>query len=143
MKKIIILLLSIVIVSCSKYLEEDLLTNPSLNGLTTEDDVKAALTGAYAGLLGSSNPGYYGRNYLYLREVPTDNLFGTGARKDFDNFVGLGTSNSVVVNTYNDIYAMILKANLLVDNVDNANIDEDLINWYKAQAQFLLALGVF
>ncbi|GGZ92084.1 RagB/SusD family nutrient uptake outer membrane protein [Algibacter mikhailovii] len=140
MKKIIILLIGIVVVSCTKSLEEDLLTNPSLNGLKSEDDVKAALTGAYAGLLGSSNPGYYGRNYLYLREVPTDNLLGTGARKDFDNFT-LGTSNTIVVNTYNDIYAMILKANLLIDNVDKAEIDKDLIKWYKAQAQFLVALG--
>lgn len=142
MKKILVLLISLVIVSCDKYLEEDLLTNPSLNGLRTEDDVKAALTGAYAGLLGSSNPGYYGRNYLYLREVPTDNLFGTGQRKDLDNFI-LGTSNVVVVATYNDIYAMILKANLLFDNVDKAAIDEELINWYKAQAQFLVALGYY
>lgn len=140
MKKIIILLASIAVISCTKYLEEDLLTNPSLNGLSTEDDVKAALTGAYAGLLGSSNPGYYGRNFLYLREVPTDNLLGTAARKDFDNFT-MGTSNSIVVNTYNDIYAMILKGNLLIDNVDDAKIDKDLINWYKAQAQFLVALG--
>jgi len=140
MKKIIILIISLLVVSCTQYLEEDLLTNPSLNGLTTEDDVKASLTGAYAGLLGSSDPGYYGRNFLYLREVPTDNLFGTGARKDFDNFT-LGTSNTIVVNTYNDIYAMILKANLLIDNVDGANIDEGLKKWYKAQAQFLVALG--
>lgn len=138
MKKIIILIISILVVSCN--LEEDLLTNPSLNGLTTEDDVKALLTGAYAGLLGSSNPGYYGRNYLYLREVPTDNILGTGARRDLDIFT-LGTSHTSVVNTYNDIYAMILKTNLLIDNVDDAKIDEDLINWYKSQAQFLQALG--
>jgi len=142
MKKIIILLIGISIFSCTKYLEEDLLTNPALDGLNTEEDVKAALTGAYAGLLGSSNPGYYGRNYLYLREVPTDNLLGTGATTDFDNFT-LGTSNTIVVNTYNDIYAMILKANLLIDNVDSADISEDLKKWYKAQAQFLVALGYY
>lgn len=140
MKRIILIIISLIITSCTEYLKEDLLTNPSLNGLSTEDDVKAALTGAYAGLLGNSNAGYYTRNYLYLREVPTDNLFGTGQSKDLDNFT-LGTSNVIVVNTYNDIYAMILKANLLVDNVDGANIDQSLINWYKAQGQFILALG--
>lgn len=142
MKKIVLFILSVFLLSCTEYLEEDLLTNPSLNGLSNEEDVKAALTGAYAGLLGSSNPGYYGRNYLYLREVPTDNLVGSGSQKEIDDFI-FGNSDATIVNTYNDIYAMILRANLIIENIEDVQIEQSLLKWYKSQAQFLLALGYY
>ena len=142
MKKIVLFILSIFLLSCTEYLEEDLLTNPSLNGLSNEEDVKAALTGAYAGLLGSSNPGYYGRNYLYLREVPTDNLVGSGTQTEIDDFI-FGNSDATIVNTYNDIYAMILRANLIIDNIEGVKMEQSLLKWYKSQAQFLLALGYY
>jgi len=132
----------ILTLSCTELLEEDLYTNPSLSGLSTLEDAKYSLTGAYAGLLGNSNAGYYGRNYLYLREIPTDNLLGTGQERSLDDF-SFDDNQITLRNTYSDIYNMILRANILLDNIDAADISLELKNQFKAEAQYLVALGYY
>ena len=108
----------------------------------TASDYNVAVIGCYSKLQSQVN------FYTECCEYRSDNLTlsaptsGTQDRYDIDHFVekpSNGILSSYWANFNNNVY----RCNLLLDQIDNANIADNLKKQYKGEAMFIRALNYF
>lgn len=148
MKKIIIILTALILVSCSQ--DFIVLSPPSnLNSAEfykTQQDMNQAVLSAYGNLRS-----VYNNTFIRIGEIRSDNttfswLAGNPANeKGIDEFASpLLPENSYPTDCWNNSYNVIMRANIVIGRVDQATFtNNDLKNQYKAEAKFIRALMYF
>lgn len=149
MKKIIytiasITLLSTSFVSCSKdSLEPSVVDkeNISINPISTEAQLRAAVNGAYKYM---SSASYYGRDYIIYNEVHSDNSLSNGNSGRFVNEAEFRTllTSGYAADTWAAIYQVVAMSNIAI-NAEVIEGNPDNINAIKAEAYALRALAHF
>lgn len=122
MKKIYFIVLLFSVVSCSKELNQDPLTDKeSGNFLRNESEVEEYVNATYANL---QSTGLYGLYMPALGEIPSDNTFDEVPANDdgiygqLDQFTVIA-SNAVTSAAWRDSYTAIQKANVVLNRIDN------------------------
>ena len=137
-------------ISCEKYLEEEPrdIIAPE-NFFATDADARQSITGLYALIKNNSIYGQAGLDNWYDNGV--DIIEPNRSHPIFEamgnytlNAVTAGTSNQLmsVSDTWQNLYRVILNANVIIDRVDgNEAISEDVQSDIVAQARFMRALS--
>lgn len=146
--KILFGLLIIGLASCEDFLEvpPKSAVTPS-NFFQTESDFEQAVTGAYAPLQSMNNSDYSDWNLAEMRSDNTHFIYNAQVAGHLEaqhvaDFL-VETDNPGVANMYNFNYVIITRANHILAQIDDADIDEDVRNNFKGQACFLRALAYF
>lgn len=147
MKKICFIVLSFMtlnLISCKDFLEETPTDFVSIgNFYKTESDIISALAGIYD-VLGKTSA--YGR-YFFLEMDMSDeqnyNNNGTVPTAPDLQYFNYQISDIKLEAVWSNLYTGINRANMLIENVDNADIMEDKKEAYKAEAMFLRAYYYF
>lgn len=142
MRKIIILIvLAISVSSCQKELQEvpkDFISKA--NFYKNEADAEAAITGAYSSLADN-----YGITYWLFLVNHADYENGRGSQAPISDFsqildvANIGRASAI----WSSFYQTINRANSVLDNVGNINMDESVKTKILAEAHFLRALAYF
>lgn len=114
------------------------------NFFKTKSDFNTAINGAYAGLA-SNNA--YGKNYILLNEMRSDNTNNGGGATGLAEslaritvFDELATAGEVET-TWAGAYSTISRTNLILSRIDNANIEDPaFVNRVKGEALFIRSL---
>lgn len=135
MKKIIIFILGVYLISCNKSLDKLPLHAPSSESFpTNQDELKTALVGCNNPLLQT-----FGENpFIQVFEMFSDNA----ANRDVTPDQMWGDPGAgYVAPIWNNLYVGISRCNFLLDNLSKAskNVDEATIQNVGAQARFLRA----
>ncbi len=142
-KAIIFLLLTVVISSCKKALEEVPKSFISkANFYETESDAQAAIRGVYS----SFGTDYYGITYYLFLVLHSDYANGRGSQAPislFDRILDQTNIDRASVN-WATLYQQINQANSVLTNVPNVvKITDDVKNKIVAEAHFLRAMAYF
>lgn len=141
MRKYIILALSLVLGSCSDFLDvspSDRLTQ--VDFWKTRQHAEAALIGTYNALL---NTNVYGDVSMIAMEAATPNAFtynNTGGGGFLSQSIHDAANNGIINSKWGACYVGIGRANTLLDNIGKIAMDETLKKRYAAEAKFLRAL---
>lgn len=114
------------------------------NFYQTQSDFNTAVNGAYAGLA-SNNA--YGRNYMLLNEMRSDNTDNgggaTGLAESLERitlFNELPTAGEVET-TWAGAYSIISRTNIILSRIDNANLENPtFVNRVRGEALFIRSL---
>lgn len=129
-------------VSCEDVLEEEPFSQFSAsNFLVTEGGMTSLLNSAYSNVQYNSFPG---NDKIYLEEYPTDILWETGGGLNrsaviFINYNWDGTHGWIQNTAWRKPYRAIRDANYLLDNIENAEMSDQLRERYIAEARFIRA----
>lgn len=143
MKKIIsILLLLSVLSSCNDVLEEvpkDRLSEE--NFFLNEDDARSAVYAIYSVL---RRPNLYGGLYLTHIVVSADYINGRGSYAPISNYQGLDNTNIGRSDSFwDEFYLLINRANSVIKNVADIDMDATLKSQLIAEAHCLRAFSYF
>ena len=147
-KYILYTLLILVHSSCSKEFTE--LTPISERNIQsaykTEADFAVAINGVYDAL---QLPGTYGKVYLLLNEMRSDNtLNGGGANgiaatlQEIDLFKEISTATELSTS-WSDSYKGIARCNIILDKIDASVVPDALKKRYKGEALYIRSLLYF
>lgn len=143
MKKFIILLFAVsVLSSCESFLEEKPYDFLGTNFYQTEKDAVIGLNGVF-GQLQSQN--YYQRTVWLVSELPGDYLqvaLPNTVREELWGFTYTG-ANAEIGNWFNSAYAMISRANDLLDKVPAIPMEDAKRNVILGNARFLRGMAYF
>ncbi|MEQ9443580.1 MAG: RagB/SusD family nutrient uptake outer membrane protein [Cyclobacteriaceae bacterium] len=137
-------LLLLLAMGCEDALKEDLYSQLAPeNFLTTEEGVVSVLNAAYAE---SYLNGYSAHSVRNIEEWCTDIEWETGGGENLTAVLMIGfTWDASVGWMYGEMwlkpYRGIRNANIVLDNIENADLSEEARNGYVAQARFLRALS--
>lgn len=112
---------------------------------TKSSDINQAVNGAYDALQSGSQ---YGRNFYLIMEVSSDNTSqtsttdGGGIYADFDLF-SVVSSNAILDQSWRSCYIGILRANAVIENIENVQMDENEKKNRMGEAKFIRALTYF
>lgn len=117
---------------------------PTEDALTDIAGVKAGISGMYAGM---RSVNYYGRNFLVVPEIAADNVYLAAANSNrFGSSFRVTwlTSDGDITNLWNQTYAVILRANNIINSIPTLTdgSDEEK-NDALGQALFIRALTHF
>lgn len=138
------LLFGLLFMACSDNLEEvPLYFFEEGNSFKIANDATAALNGVYSHLRDGS---YYGMGWIALSDVNADD--GSVQTSTSANLVELDQNTFSATNSYFDgfytaVYAMIDRANRVIQNVPPIDMNETLKAQILGEAKFLRALGYF
>lgn len=130
--------LTAVVSSCNNFLE----TEPSdfvapETYYSNAEEVFAALTGVYNTIHLET---VYGSNYSCMISGVDDLSYYDRTNISGEVYVNDQTpGNTILLNTWTSLYAGINNANLLLEKIDGADMDENLRTKYKGEARFLRA----
>ncbi|RPD38669.1 RagB/SusD family nutrient uptake outer membrane protein [Chitinophaga barathri] len=137
------LILSTGAISCNKFLDKTPTDFPlPKNYFKTENDVNTALSGIYDPL---GKTGTYGRTLFFELDM-SDEGFNALSTTTIDLSINNFNSSDTKVNTlWNLLYQGINRANVFLENIDNADVemDEAKRKAAKGQALFLRAYYYF
>lgn len=132
--------------SCNDFLTEYPTNNENVpNFYKTEADIEQGVNAAYNALAAS---GQYGKNFIYLMEVRSDNssvgsLTNSGGIYG-DIYLFRESPYNVVLNdTWVACYEGIKRCNIVLDRINNVQIDEDKKNKFIGEMLFIRALTHF
>jgi len=114
---------------------------PSDQAIVDAPTSRAALAGAYAGLQAL---GYYGRNLEIVGDLAADNARWSGTFQYLGEIQRnqIRTDNSTVASVWTAIYAVIARANLILDKVPNVTgLSTTEKNAILGEAHFIRALS--
>jgi hypothetical protein len=143
MKRILILLVisAFVLSSCKKFL--DIAPTDSLapaNYYNTEADINAALTGVYD-VLGKNAT--YGRSFFFEMDVADDSFIALSSWTQDIGLYNYNPSDTKLTDAWTTLYNGINRANMLLENIDKANMDATKKNAARGEALFLRAYYYF
>lgn len=132
--------------SCKKALVEDNFSQLSTEDfLRTESGIKALSISIYSNAQFVAFP----MNVkVDLGELPTDIMYQAGGgvagnAAQIYNFTWDPTNSWFTIQIWNKVYRAIRDANVLLDNIDKAPMDEAKRRVYKGEAQFLRAFSYY
>lgn len=136
-------LMSITMISCEKFLEEkpyDFIG--TANFYKTEGDANAALNGVFGALQPQQ---YFGRTSWLVTELSGDLLRVNVPVADRDNLANqtFDGTNGEISNWWNSAYGLINRANDVIKNVPNIQMDVTRRNNIVGNATFLRAMAYF
>lgn len=113
------------------------------NFYQSQQDIQQAVTGVY-----SSLQDWPVNIYLYLSEIRTNNFYAVfaDAQRDYFDINNFQVTNQsgTVHDTWQSLYAMINRANGVLENIDKVNFDDpSLKSRYKSEVRFLRAFAYF
>ncbi len=130
--------------SCSKFLEEkpQSFLSPE-NYYKTAEDAFVALTGAYDAI-GSASETFIARRLQYITWFASDEALSPALapQKPLDEFSYVA-DNDDISRTWNNMYAAINAANIVINRVAGIAMNDSLKTQYLAEARFLRALSYF
>lgn len=114
------------------------------NFYQTDSDFRVAVNGAYAGLASNHS---YGRNYMLLHEMRSDNTSNAGGAtglaeslERITEFRELATA-SELENTWAGGYSIIARTNTILGRIENANLDNPALgDRIRGEALFIRSL---
>ncbi len=144
LKIFIYAMILLICVSC----EEALDLNPAQSLSTAEalvdiDGMRTALYGAYDGL---QSVNYYGRNYLVIPEIQANLVYLSinNSNRFVNNYIyQWNSAEGTFTSFWNLAYAVILRVNNVINNIDDLVGDAAVKNDIKAQALTIRALAHF
>lgn len=144
MRKVLIILVFVSFYGCEKLLDVDPKAQINTDeAFTSKENIEAVMVGCYNAL---QYQHYYGRNFIILGDILSDNSFANGTKLEYynlDEHVIL-SDNIVVEGVWADIYAAINSVNFAIEGITHARIIEDEIKAdYLGQLYFLRALHYF
>jgi starch-binding outer membrane protein, SusD/RagB family len=149
MKKISLYTLALGLLFVSQACNDKLTLSPTTQlptdvALSTIKGVQAAVNGMYSGMKSTS---YYGRTYLVIPELAGDNVYlaKTNSNRYLSSYrLEWLTTDGDVTNIWNQVYAIILRANNIIAAAPGVpdGTDDDK-NSATGQALFIRALGHF
>ncbi|WP_097133402.1 RagB/SusD family nutrient uptake outer membrane protein [Pedobacter xixiisoli] len=139
MKRILILLFvsAFALASCKKFL--DVKPTDSLapaNYYNTEADINAALTGVYDVLAKTAT---YGRYLYFEMDVADDSFIALSSWTQDIGLYNYNPSDTKLGEAWTAFYNGINRANMLLENIDKANMDPVKKNAARGEALFLRA----
>lgn len=145
MKHIFLFLMAgMLLASCSKFLEEkpQSFLSPE-NYYKTAEDAFVALTGAYDAI-GSASETFIARRLQYITWFASDEALSPALapQKPLDEFSYVA-DNDDISRTWNNMYAAINAANIVINRVAGIAMNDSLKTQYLAEARFLRALSYF
>lgn len=145
-KSIAIGIATIFFVSCSKFIDLQPISNPTIDNYYTDlPGLKGAVNGIYDALQQSTQ---YGSTFLTLMEVRGDNVFsnnpggGGGVQYQIEVFTET-SSSSYLSDGWYGLYNGILRCNLVIENAPKISMDNTTANQLTGQAYFIRALSYF
>jgi len=146
MKKKLYLLIfvaAITITSCDVLDVEPALSVPASEAIKDRTGLERVLTGSYDAL---QSAGYYGRDYLVLPDLASDNLEWTGTTAGYnqiDNNAVL-SDNTIIEGIWASIYTAINRTNYVIEAIPQlTDLTEAQGRQYRGEAHFLRALHHF
>ncbi len=142
-KRVIAVLLLISVFGCSDMMEDSYGIINSETFYKTPEDAESAIIYCYAIL---PEVGYYSRGYYIVTELPTENLTqkGDAGTSNFElDELRTTPTNANLDDMWTYIYRGISRANGVIANVPNINMNETLRNRIVGEAYFLRALHYF
>lgn len=139
------LLCSVVLLSCSKDFTNlaPISQRNAQNFYKTQTDFQIAVNGAYDGL---QLQGTYGRSYLLLSEMRSDNTNNGGGAsglaavlQDIDDFKEIATAAELQL-CWSDSYNAIARCNAILDRIDGADFSSAIKEQYKGEVLFIRSL---
>ncbi len=140
-----ILLGALLLSSCSKDFTNlaPISQRNAQNFFRNQSDFQIAINGAYDGL---QLNGTYGRSYLLLSEMRSDNTANGGgasglaaALQDIDNFKEIATASELQLS-WSDSYSAIARCNVILDKIDGVDFSEPVKQQFKGEALFIRSL---
>lgn len=134
-------------VSCSdSFVDREFEQSVIQSDLTTVNEIKSFVRGAYSSMRAST---YYGRDFLAYAEVRSDEMYSNTASGYFlnvQNYTML-SNDLYAVGTYNQIYTMIGKTNIVINTdlntLSGTSVDLQTAEYFQGQAYVLRAQGFF
>lgn len=126
--------------------EKDLLDQSNPNTLTpdifwqSEADATAAIIGTYSPL---SNIFYHGRIWYMMETALSDEMFVTGGIGGQPFVFNTNPGDGNFANAFAEMWKVIFRANLVLQNVPNIDMDAGLRDNILGEAYFLRALNYF
>lgn len=143
---LIIISSMIMLCSCDDFLTEYSPNNETAaNFYKNQDDIEQGVNSAYAALAAT---GEYGKNFIYLMEVRSDNS-SVGSVTNSGGIYGdiylfrESPYNVVLNTTWVACYEGIKRCNVVLDHIDNVDMSDDLKNKYVGEMLFIRALTHF
>ena len=133
--------------SCSDdFVEREFSQEVEQAPLTTLNEVNAFVKGGYVSMRSNT---YYGADFLAYGEVRSDEMLSNlagGYYQNVNNYTML-SNDAYAVNTYTQIYAMIAKANIIINTdmntIKGSDFDREDAKYAQGQAYAMRALGFF
>ncbi|WP_300674332.1 RagB/SusD family nutrient uptake outer membrane protein [Soonwooa sp.] len=134
-------------VSCSDdFVEREFYQQVEQGPLKTVNEVQAFVMGGYAAM---RSPYYYGADFLAYGEVRSDEMISNLAGGYYTNVFNytMLSNDAYAVNTYNKIYELVAKANIVINTdvktLSGSDNDREDALFYQGQAYGLRAIAFF
>lgn len=133
--------------SCSDdFVEREFYQDVEQTPLKSLNEVQAFVRGAYVSMRANT---YYGADFLAYGEVRSDNMYSNlagGYYQNVQNYTMLST-DPYASGTWNQIYAMIAKTNIVINtditSLSGSDLDRSKAAFGQGQAYGLRAIGFF
>lgn len=116
---------------------------PAQEAIKDRTGLERALIGSYDAL---QSAGYYGREFLVVPDLITDNLAWTGTTAGYNQIDNnsILSDNGIIESIWASIYTAINRVNYVIDAIPNlTDLTPDQRRHYNAEAHFLRALHHF
>lgn len=146
MKKIynsLIIIAVFLLGSCSVLDVEPTQSVPAAEAIKDRIGLERALTGSYDAL---QSAGYYGREYLVLADLASDNLIWTGTTAGYNqiNNNNVLSDNGIIESIWASVYTGINRVNYVIEAIPQlGDFTEQQRKQYNGEAHFLRALHHF
>ena len=141
-----LLIISIILSSCSRFLEVEPRAFVSDQvTITDKTSAEQAVRGIYSAFADAS---YYGTSFVSIGYLSGDNVQWTGSQSQVQEFINhqVSAENSTISAAWTAIYRAINRANNVLEKipvVTDTQLSENLKNQYLGEAYFLRALAYF
>jgi hypothetical protein len=141
LKTLIAVLLVLTSLSCKKILDTEPLDFLSpVNSFGTEADLNRALTGVYDVL---GNGSLYSDNLYYQYDIADEGFYSLNTLLTGPQLYNFFASEPTVTSSWQTLYNGINRANLLLENIGKASMDETKRSAIRGEALFLRAYYYF
>ncbi|WP_345948063.1 RagB/SusD family nutrient uptake outer membrane protein [Mucilaginibacter sp. PAMB04274] len=145
MKRTLITIITCAGVLCSTACKKFLDTTPTdfvspANYYQNEEQVNAALTGVYDAL---GKSGTYGRYLWFEMDIADDSFYSLPSSVQDVALYNYSPADAKLLSTWTTLYQGINQANMLLDNIDKANMGQVAKDNARGQALFLRAYYYF
>ncbi|MDQ0476559.1 RagB/SusD family nutrient uptake outer membrane protein [Chryseobacterium sp. MDT2-18] len=144
---ILSLTMAVTATSCSDdFVKREFFQEVEQAPLTTLNEVQAFIKGGYVSMRSNT---YYGADFLAYGEVRSDEMISNLAGGYYQNVMNytMLSNDAYATNTYTQIYALIAKANIVINTdiatIKGSDLDRKNATYAQGQAYAMRALGFF